>query len=153
MKYISLFVFTAFLIWTWNVIHNESPISFETHSGIQEKMAAIITDTIKAKRPSVSEVLIEKIWTEVISENKVKAFFIYSFKDNSETGLVTSQIKGEGLLERQKSEDPTVDKWALTNVKTSNDNIQFDDSTIITGSATGTPESTPEPTPTPEEQH
>ena len=153
MKYISLIVFAAFLIWTWNVIHNESPISFQTHSGIQEKLAVIINDTIKAKRPTVSEVVIEKIWTEVISDTKVKAFFIYSFKDNSEGGVVTSQIKGEGLLERQASEDPTVDKWALTNVKTSNDNIQFDDSTIITGSASGPLEAPVETAPAATEHH
>lgn len=139
MKYISLFVFVAALVWTWNVIHNNSGISFETHSGIQEKLAVLISDTIKAKKPNASDILIEKIWTEVLSEKKVKAFFIYSFKDSSESGLVTSQIKGEGILERQESEDPQVDKWSLTKVTTSSDLIQFDDSTIITAGSSDLP--------------
>ncbi len=139
MKYISLFVFVAALVWTWNVIHNNSGISFETHSGIQEKLAVLISDTIKAKKPNASDILIEKIWTEVLSEKKVKAFFIYSFKDSSESGIVTSQIKGEGILERQESEDPQVDKWSLTQVKTSSDLIQFDDSTIITAGSPDLP--------------
>lgn len=153
MKYISLIVFSALLIWTWNVIHHNSAISFETHSGIQEKLASIISETIKAKRPNASDILIEKIWTEVLSEKKVKAFFIYSFKDSSESGLVTSQIKGEGILERQSSEDPQIDKWALTNVKTSNDSIQFDDSTIITGSPNGSPDIPAEKPPESQEHH
>lgn len=145
MKYISLIVFTAALIWTWHVIHNNSGISFETHSGIQEKLAVLISETIKAKKPNSSDILIEKIWTEVLSDKKVKAFFIYSFKDSSESGLVTSQIKGEGILERQESDDPQVDKWSLTQVKTSSDLIQFDDSTIITAGSEPAPE-TPETT-------
>lgn len=135
MKYISLILFTVALAWTWNLVHTESDISFETHSGIQEKLAVLISDTIKAKRPQASDILIEKIWTEVMSGEKVKAFFVYSFKDQTEeSGTVTSQIRGEGILERQGTDDEGNDKWVLTKVQTSSDAIQFDDATIVTSS-------------------
>jgi len=140
MKYISLIVFTAALVWTWDVVHHHNGIDFETHSGIQEKLATLINDTIKARRPTASEIVIEKIWTEVISSNKVRAFFTYSFKDNSEAsgGIVTSQIKGEGLLERQPNDGSGNDRWSLTKVHTTSDAIQFDEATIVTGNSTET---------------
>ena len=144
MKYLSLLVFAAALIWTWFIIHDSSSISFETHSGIQERLAEVIANTIKVKKPSASEITIEKIWTEVIDANKVRAFFVYSFKDISESGPVKSEIKGEGILERQPKDDSGMDRWSLTKVHTTSDAIQFDEATLVTGSPTGAPES-PEP--------
>ena len=137
MKYISLILFVVALAWTWHLVHTESPLSFETHSGIQEKLAVLISDTIKAKRPSATEVVIQKIWTEMVTSDKIKAFFVYSFKDNSDSGPVTSEIKGEGLLEHQGATAEGSDRWVLTKVHTSSDAIQFDDATVITGSANG----------------
>lgn len=152
MKYVSLILFTIALAWTWNLVHSEAPISFETHSGIQEKLAGLITDTIKAKKPTASEIVIEKIWTEVMSHEKVKAFFVYSFKDNTETGMVSTQIHGEGVLERKEQTEDGQDHWVLTKVQTSSDAIQFDDATIVTGSAKAESETetntTTEPAPT-----
>ena len=150
MKYISLIVFVAALIWTWHLVNRESVVSFETHSGNQEKLGNLITETIKTKRPNASEIKIQKIWTEAVDENHVKAFFIYTFKDNSDAGLVTSEIKGEGLLEHQPADGSGNDRWSLTKVHTSNDAIQFDEALIISGSASGAPENA---TPAPTEEH
>lgn len=142
MKYASLIIFAVALAWTWNIVHNTSSISFETHSGIQERLAEFITETVKAKRPTVSEVLIEKVWTEAIANNKVKAFFVYSFKDNSESGPVASQIHGEGILQRQPKTDESDanDHWTLTEIRTNSDMIEFADATIVTGSPNGSPD-------------
>ncbi len=148
IKYVSLVIFAVALAWTWNVVHNTSSISFETHSGIQERLAEFIVGTIKAKRPTASEILIQKVWTEAIAANKVKAFFVYSFKDNSESGPVSSQIRGEGILERQPEDGTGSDRWTLTKIQTNSDAIEFADATIVTGSANGTPDSTSEAPPT-----
>ncbi len=147
MKYISLILFTVALAWTWNLVHSESPVSFETHSGIQEKLATLIVDTIKAKRAGASDIVIQKIWTEVVSPQKMKAFFVYSFKDVSESGgSISSEITGEGLLEHQGLDAEGNDRWVLTKVKTSSDAIQFDEATIVTN----TPDTATEPTATPQ---
>jgi hypothetical protein len=151
MKYISLILFIVALSWTWHLVHTDAPVSFETHSGIQEKLATLISDTIKTKRPTATDIVIQKIWTEVETADKVKAFFVYSFKDNSDSGPVTSEIKGEGLLEHQATDAEGNDRWVLTKVHTSSDAIQFDDATVITGSATGSTTETPEATPAPTE--
>ncbi len=139
MKYLSLIIFVALLSWTWHLVHHESPVSFETHSGIQDRMAELINTTVKAKRPSATDITVEKIWTEVIGSGKVKAFFVYSFKDSTgDSSPVSSQITGEGLLERQKPDESGKDRWILTKVQTTGDSVQFDEATLITGSATGT---------------
>lgn len=135
MKYISLILFTVALVWTWNLVHKEPAISFETHSGIQEKLAVLISETIKAKRPTATDVLIEKVWTETLNPGKVKAVFVYSFKEANDEGSTSSQIKGEGILERQEDDGSGNDRWVLTKVQTSSDAVQFEDATIITGSA------------------
>jgi hypothetical protein len=144
MKYISVLVFAIVLGWTWHVIHSSSSISFETHSGIQEKLAELITSTIKAKRPTATDVMIEKLWTEVISDDKVEAHFVYSFKDQSEGGITTTEIQGSGLLERQAAKDDQ-DRWSLTKVHTSNDAVVFDDAVIITADGKETPENSQTP--------
>jgi hypothetical protein len=152
MKYVSLVLFTIALAWTWNLVHSKSDISFETHSGIQEKLAALITDTIKAKRPTASEIIVEKIWTEVLSSEKVKAFFVYSFKDNTESGMVTSEIHGDAILERKGATAEGDDHWVLSDVHASSDAIQFDDATIVTGSSKAGEGSTAEPATNHEQQ-
>jgi hypothetical protein len=131
MKYLGVIAFVAALTWTWNIIHSDSPVSFETHSGIQERLASLIENTIKAKRPTASEVQIEKIWTELLSPGKVKAFFIYTFKD-SEGEPSRTTIKGEGLLERQAADSSGLDHWMLTKVKTTSDAIVFEEGLVVT---------------------
>lgn len=140
MKYLSLIVFVVALAWTWHLVHSSNPVSFETHSGIQEKLATLISETIQAKRPTATDIVIRKIWTENMSPtgDRVKAFFVYAFKDNSgEAGPITSEIRGEGFLERQPDDGSGNDRWVLTKVFTSSDSIQFDDATIVTASPNG----------------
>ena len=81
MKYFSVIFFAAALSWTWTVIHSKPDVSFETHSGIQEKLAELIKNSILAKKPAATEIVIEKIWTEMITDERVKASFIYSYKE------------------------------------------------------------------------
>lgn len=149
MKYLSLLLFTVALVLTWKVIHKDPEITFETHSGIQEKLAAFIVETIKVKKPQATDILIEKVWTEPTGEAQVKAFFIYSFKDKTDEGVITTQIQGEGVLERQGLDESGADRWQLTKVQTTNDAIMFDDALIVTPGAT--PEAEAPATPTAEE--
>lgn len=132
MKYISLIVFAIALTWTWMVIHDNNAVSFETHSGIQEQLAVFISDTVKAKRTSATDIVIEKIWTEALGEKKVKAHFIYTFKDNQGEGLVATQITGEGILERQPEDGSGNDRWTLTQIQTNSDSIVFEDALLVT---------------------
>lgn len=143
MKYpssiLGVIAFIVAMVSTWNVIHAESPVSFETHSGIQEKLSKLIQETIKAKKASATDIHIEKLWTEVLTGEKVKAHFVYSFHEQGEAGPLTTTIKGEGLLERQPDDGSGADKWSLTKVHTNSDVVVFEEGLVVTPD--GQPES------------
>ena len=148
-KIVSLVVFIAALIWTWNVIHTSQAVGFETHSGIQVKLAELIENTLATKKPHAKDLSITRLWTESLGDNKVRAVFAYKFIDKSEGGEALEQvIEGEAILHREPSESADVDKWTLQSVKTTNDIVVFTEgSTITPGEAT--PEQAPKPTATP----
>lgn len=128
MKYIGVLVFAVALIWSWNLVHSPSQVSLETHSGIQQKLAELIYETIKTKKPNAQQIKIDRVWTEYVNPEKVKAFFTYSYQEDQ----VASSIRGEGVLERQKEDASGLDKWSLTQVKTTNDTIVFEEGLLVT---------------------
>lgn len=134
-KILSLFVFTAALVWSWNVIHTSAAVGFETHSAIQQKFAELIQNTIKSKKPEASNVEIIKLWTENMGDRKVKALFSYKFSmpaTENNKGAFDTIIDGEAVLYRDLSEDPTVDKWTLQSLKTTGDSVNYIDGSLIT---------------------
>ncbi len=158
-KIVSLGVFIAALIWTWNVIHTSEAIGFETHSGIQMQLATIIQNTLTAKKPDAKDLVITRLWTESLGDNKVRAIFAFKFSEPViENEILEQVIEGEAILYRKPSEDPEVDQWELQSVKTTNDIVVFSEGSTIT--ADGSDEDTesalqPEPaaTTTPETSH
>lgn len=141
MKILGVLFFLVAMIWTWKVIHTEPSISFETHAGIQENMARLVLEQVQAKRPTATDIKINNVWTEILSEKTVKAHFSYSFKDKSAEGATTeNQIQGEGLLERQAVDEKGMDHWTLKEVKTNSDAIVFSEALFVTpGAAEATP--------------
>lgn len=150
-KIVSLVVFIVALAWTWNVIHSTQAVGFETHSGIQSKLAELIKNTLATKKPNSKDLAITRLWTESIGENKVRADFAYKFVEISESGEELEQvIEGEAYLYREPSEEAGVDKWTLQSVKTTNDIVVFTEgSTITPGEVTEPTEATPDATATP----
>lgn len=137
-KIISLIVFAAALVWTWNIIHSTQAIGFETHSGIQQKLAELIKQTIMTKKPEVKDLTITRLWTEAVNDNKVRAVFAYKFTEPEEGNPGTEQsIEGEAILHREASEDSAVDKWTLQSVKTTNDALTFSEGSTVTPDAAG----------------
>ena len=131
MKYLSVIGFIITLAWTWNVIHGEVAVPFETHAAIQNKLAEMIETTLKAKRPNISTVSMDKIWTETTVDGKLKDHFIYSFEETTTEGNSTTQIEGEGFLQKQADDDSGFDRWMLTDVKTNAKGLVFDDGLVI----------------------
>ncbi len=137
-KIVSLVVFIAALAWTWNIINSTPAIGFETHVGIQGKLTDLIKNTIMAKRPLAKDVTVNKLWTEPLTENKVRAVFSYQFTElNPETNEETFQIiDGVAELHRELSDVDGVDKWVLQSVKTTNDAVVFSEGSVITNETT-----------------
>lgn len=136
---ISVVVFIAALAWTWSIIHSSGSVSFETHAGIQEKLAQIIVETVKSKRPLATGIVVDKIWTEATHAGRVKAHFLYSFKDSTAEGLINSQIEGFADLEKGGQDGTGVDRWVVSKVKANSDAIVFEEGlTITAGPSDGT---------------
>jgi hypothetical protein len=135
MKYpsslLGVVAFVVALVWTWNVVHGVPEVGFETHSGIQEKLSELIVETIKSNKSTATDIHIDKLWTELISPEKMKAFFVYSYHEQGEAGPLTNTIKGEGWLERQPEDDSGTDRWSLTKVRTTNDSVIFEDGLLV----------------------
>ena len=135
-KIFSLILFIAAMVWTWNVIHSSSAVGFETHSGIQEKLAELITQTLASKKPNSSEIVITRLWTETLGDNKVRAVFACRFSESSEGGEVIQQeIEGEAVLYREPTQENGVDNWVLQSVKTTNDLVVFTEGSLISPGA------------------
>ncbi|MBC7371176.1 MAG: hypothetical protein H7326_06405 [Bdellovibrionaceae bacterium] len=135
-KIISLVIFTAALAWTWNIVHSTQAIGFETHSGIQEKLAAMIKKTVLSKKPNAKNFRIARLWTESISETKVRAIFAYEFTELVEGNESTSQtVEGEAVLFREPKDETNLDRWVLQSVKTTNDTVTFSEGMVVTPDA------------------
>jgi len=131
-KILSLVIFTAALVWTWNLIHSSSAIGFETHSGIQVKLAELIKATLAEKKPTAADIAVTRLWTEALNDNKVRAVFAYTFSETDENGEKMEQIiEGEAVLHREPSQDGT-DLWALQSVRTTNDIVSFSEGSVVT---------------------
>ena len=132
-KIISFLVFTAALIWTWNLIHSTAAIGFETHSGIQKEMAKLIAGTLAKYKPEAKDFNIKRLWTEPLGDNKVRVVFAYSYTEqNSEQGASEQTVEGEAILHRGLSDSQDIDKWDLQSVKTTNDAVVFSEGSLVT---------------------
>jgi hypothetical protein len=132
-KIVSLIIFTAALAWTWNIIHSTQAIGFETHSGIQEKLAEMIKQTVMAKKPNAKNFRISRLWTESLSETKVRAVFAYEFSETVDGNESTEQtVEGEAVLFREPKDETNMDKWVLQSVRTTNDTVTFSEGLVVT---------------------
>src|SRR5574343_449643 len=98
MKILSLIVFVILLIWSWQLVHSTTPLDFETHSDIQNKMMDLIEKTIKSKKPDTKDIEIIKMWTQNAGEHKIKAQFSYKFTEPAGNENVERVIEGEAVL-------------------------------------------------------
>ncbi len=132
MKLISFFIFIAAFVWTWSLLTTKSTIGIDVHAGIQSKLAVMIEDAIKAKRPNSTNFELNKIYTEKIDDNKIKAYFTYKYNDSLEDQEKSQQtISGQAILNRSLSEDPNIQKWIIQSVKTDTNAIEFKEGLVI----------------------
>lgn len=159
MKYISTLIFGVALAGSWNLVHRDSPINFETHASIQLKLVDVIRQSVMEIKPAAQNVEILNLATEPVNEHTVKAYFTYKFQEpEAETGELTEQtISGEATLRRNKGADPNEDHWTMENVSTKTGEMTFKNGIVITpiaipGEETALPTASPEPAPS-EEHH
>jgi len=146
IKIFSFVLFASALIWTWCLFNSPAQMGTDVHAGIQSKLTILIEETIKAKRPSMTNFRLNKMYTEKVDDSKVKAHFSYQFDEADQT---TQTISGEAVLTKALSEDANVQKWVLQSVNTGGDVVEFKDGLTISsdGQTDTSAETTTEPTP------
>ena len=154
IKIFSFVIFIAAFVWTWTLFSSKNAIGTDVHAGIQSKLAVLIQESIKAKRPQSSNFQLQQMYTERIDDNKVKAFFTYNFVDQIEEQEKTEQtISGQAILNRSLSEDPKVQKWVIQSIKADSNNVEFKEGLVITSDGKESPAATPPTTTSPETQN
>ena len=138
VKIISFIVFVTAFIWTWNLFNNRSEMGIEIHAGIQSKLTLLIEDTLKNKKPTLSDFKLIKMYTTKLDDQKVSAHFAYEYTEalsaDSASGtaeVVTQNVSGEAILIRSLSEDKSIQKWVLQSVRTDAQTVDFKDGLVI----------------------
>jgi hypothetical protein len=149
-KVVSFAVFVILLAWTWNLVHSEALVSFETHSIIQQRLAEIIEQSVQKHRPNAKDFNLLRLWTETVNDNQIKAFFTYRFREgtagatNSITEPTTEAttaptsvspseetISGEAVLKKTAGESANQENWRVERVRTSSNQVVFEEGTVV----------------------
>ncbi len=136
VKIISLIILIGSLVWSWSMFNSASKMNTQVHAEIQSKLAILIEDTIKNKKPNSSDFEMNQIYTSAINENLVSAHFSYKFKDQMNAGTPESEgieqsISGHALLAKTPSENPELQKWVVQSIKTNQESVSFSDGIVI----------------------
>ncbi len=131
-RILALIFFAGALYWTWTLIHSSSDVGVEVHAGLQKELAGLIQNVLEKKRPRASQFQLQKIYTETIDKNKVKANFAYSYQEKSDRSDTWNQkVEGTAVLYKQPSPDPNVSRWIVQEVKTVTDQVEFQEGSTI----------------------
>ena len=134
MKVVSVLIFAAALIGTWVVAHAKKPVAESVHIGIQNDLRAIITEYVQKNLPESKNLRFEKMWTETVSPNRVKANFVYSFQDSSQDGEpALVEIQGSAILNKVE-ETPEMATWSFDQLQILDNKVEFSEPVQITAS-------------------
>lgn len=112
MKYVWTLVFLALMTSTWYIANAESNYNVEDNARAETNFAKMIVESVKAKRPKVTDVHFLQLYTEVIEENKMmRAYFKYEIEEPTASGDVSTQlITGVAQLNSQDNGESWVVK-------------------------------------------
>ena len=150
MKVVSVLIFTAALIGSWVMVHAKKPVSESVHIGIQNDLRNIITEYVQKNLPESKNLKFEKMWTETLQKDRVKANFVYTFEDSSQAGEpALVQIHGSALLNKVE-ETPEMVTWSFDQLQILDNKVQFSEPIQITAGAGELENSPPPESSTPE---
>lgn len=137
MKFISPVIFAIVMIWTWNLSQASQAVPESVHLGVQTSLKRIITEYVQKNLATAKNVQFDKMWTEVIKKDRLKAVFQYTFVDsNKEAGDAKVQIEGYAILNKSAETAETMD-WSFDELHILNNSVDYKEPIRITpGGAT-----------------
>ncbi|MCB0422653.1 MAG: hypothetical protein KDD61_16750 [Bdellovibrionales bacterium] len=132
MRYASLILIWFVLLGSWKAINQAGAISELVHVGIQEDLKRALTEIIVETLPNAGEIQFERLWTEPISDNQVKATFTYSYVESDEgRGKTRVKLEGYTVLTRDYNSKESIDVWSFDDLNFQNNQIIFDEGITI----------------------
>ena len=132
MKFISPILFGIAMIWTWTLSQAAQPVPESVHLGVQTNLKRIITEYVTKNLETAKNVQFDKMWTEVLKKDRIKAVFQYSFVDaNKENGEAKVQIEGYAILNKSAETETSMD-WSFDELHILNNSVDYKDPIRIT---------------------
>ena len=127
MKFISLIILFAALAITKIGFKGDTSMPQSIHADIQNDVKGMIISYVKESLPNSSNIKFQKIWTERINKNKIKAVFKYSFNDhNTFTDKTQTAINGYAYLTKDKEKSNKENEiWNFDSLKITDNVIEY----------------------------
>ena len=147
MKFISALFFIALMILSWNLVHKTPALSFETHAGIQERLAVWLEENYRKQFPELTSFRIDKMRTRTVSPDQVEAHITTEYElpnpqpspsakagqDSDSNGTSKHRNNLKLRLERVvDSERTLLERWRVSATTTLEESIDFSDEMLIT---------------------
>lgn len=132
MKIVSVLFFAVALTATWMAANGHRPVGESVHTGIQGDLKRIIAEYVQGNLPESKNLRFEKFWTETVSKDKVKAFFVYTFEDKTEDGEPAEvEIQGSAILNKV-DETAGNSTWSFDELQILDNKVTFSEPIQIT---------------------
>ena len=90
-------------------VQKKAPISSEVHEIIQSQFRQRIKKHIREENSSIKNLKIDKVWSEALSDRRVRVDFEYSFEESENEDK--KQLKGFAVLKKELTDDEQI--WTL----------------------------------------
>lgn len=128
-KYIATAIGIILMIWTYDLAHSERDVALEQRRSIESNLEDMISQYIKARRPEVTDVVFQQLYSEDISSSsnegaevkRMLVHFRYLTNEPTSGGEMTEQVF-EGSVKLSSADGRT---WQWVDEKVSSPMLRF----------------------------
>ena len=107
-------------------------IDQKTHSLLQERAQAVLSDYIEENRPEIRRIVFHKVWTKNTSRtDRVKIFFSYTLSTEEKNIAGDFFIESEAYLTKQSRDS---EDWILSDFQAKDKILEFSEPLLIKAS-------------------
>jgi len=132
MKFINMIILLGLLSYSWCLFNSPLTVSEEVQMNLQNHLKTIIFNYIDETLVNAKNIRFNKMTTESIDKNNIKALFKYSFEDGSDNaGVTVNQLTGYALLKKNlriSDDNPDAEEyWDFESLRILNNDIEYKD--------------------------
>ncbi len=132
-KYIATAIAIVLMVWTYDLAHSEHDVALEQRRGVEANLEDMISQYIKARRPDVTDVVFQQLYSEDLPSSpgngtvdgseikKMLVHFRYLTNEPAANGEMTEQVF-EGSVRLNSTDGAT---WQWVDEKVSSPMLRF----------------------------